>query len=115
MAATAINLTKDKSWLKQQLAKFANPGPRQKQASVYPCGLSDHPVTRTYDPIKDFEGTLDSITSPTAFKPLQTSSHKQTNEHKSTSAHMAQTTLAIQNHQKYTIYQQNKTSWAYKI
>ena len=64
-----------------------------------------------YDPIKDFEGTLDSITSPTAFKPLQTSSPKQTNEHKSTSAHIAQTTLAIQNHQKYTIYQQNKTSW----
>jgi hypothetical protein len=38
-----------------------------------------------YDPIKDFEGTLASITSTTASKPLQTSSPKQTNEHKSTS------------------------------
>ena len=86
LAATGINLTKDKSWLKQQLTKFAliskmsssgrrpitlpekkhiknqslltllilllgdieaNPGPRQKQASVYPCGLCDHPVTWT--------------------------------------------------------------------
>ena len=27
----------------------ANPGPRQKQASVYSCGLCDHPVTWAFE------------------------------------------------------------------